>query len=175
MNSTESMTFQEVEAILRIIDATPHGGQVDITLGGMNLKVSKEISSNGKSDVAPGTPVQSISAVAPVEVSEPAAAAESEAQNAVAATAPAAEGVTVIEAPMTGVFYRQPTPDAEPFVVVGQHVNEGDVVAIVEVMKLMNRLSSPVSGTVSAIRGNNEQLVEHGQVLFEITADEESK
>jgi acetyl-CoA carboxylase biotin carboxyl carrier protein len=72
---------------------------------------------------------------------------------------------TVIESPSVGLFWRAPAPGAPPFVEVGQHVAAGDTVAIVEVMKLMNHVVSPVAGVVHSIFPENGAAVEFGQPL----------
>ena len=71
---------------------------------------------------------------------------------------------------MVGTFYRAPAPEAPPFVEVGDNVRPGQVLCILEAMKLMNELESEVSGVVRKILVENGQPVEYGQVLFEIEA-----
>ena len=73
---------------------------------------------------------------------------------------------TPIEAPMVGVFYAAPSPDSEPYVSVGSTVNKGDVVCIIEAMKLMNEVTSEKSGVITEICVENGQVVEYGQPLF---------
>jgi acetyl-CoA carboxylase biotin carboxyl carrier protein len=70
--------------------------------------------------------------------------------------------------PMVGTFYRAPSPEAPPFVDVGDQVRPGQTLCILEAMKLMNELQSEVSGTVRAILVENGSPVEYGQPLFEI-------
>ncbi len=71
-----------------------------------------------------------------------------------------------VTAPMVGTFYRAPAPDAEPFVKEGDKVEVGQVLCIIEAMKLMNEIKSEVSGVVEKILVENGQPVEYGQVLF---------
>ncbi|HKX37914.1 MAG TPA: acetyl-CoA carboxylase biotin carboxyl carrier protein, partial [Burkholderiales bacterium] len=78
---------------------------------------------------------------------------------------PVPEG-KVIKAPMVGTFYRSSSPDAKPFVEVGQAVKEGETVCIIEAMKLMNEIEADAAGTVKAILVENGQPVEYGQPLF---------
>lgn len=73
-----------------------------------------------------------------------------------------------VTSPMVGTFYKAPSPDAKPFVEVGQTVSKGDVVCIVEAMKLMNEIESEVSGKVVEICVEDGQPVEFGQVLMYI-------
>ena len=86
---------------------------------------------------------------------------------AVAATPTANEAhLLTIEAPMVGTFYRAPSPDAQPFVRDGDRVKKGQVVCIIEAMKLMNEIESKVAGRVVKVLVENTQPVEYGQPLF---------
>ena len=73
---------------------------------------------------------------------------------------------TVIKSPMVGTFYRSPAPDAPPFAEVGQDVDSGQVLCIIEAMKLMNEIKSEVSGRVVEVLVENGDPVEFGQGLF---------
>ena len=79
--------------------------------------------------------------------------------------APIVKGIP-ITSPMVGTFYTSPSPDAEPFVKIGQTIKEGDIVCIVEAMKLMNEIESDVSGKIIEICVKDGQPVEFGQVLM---------
>ena len=109
--------------------------------------------------VAPVAPVAS----APVQAAAP-AAGQTPAQ-ASAASEPAKKG-TPITSPMVGTFYKSPSPDADAFVSVGQSIKTGDVVCIVEAMKMMNEIKSEISGKVVEICVEDGQPVEFGQVLM---------
>jgi len=80
-------------------------------------------------------------------------------------------GMVEITSPIVGTFYRAPAPDADPYVKVGEQIEEGQVVCIVEAMKLMNEIQSEVSGRVAKILVENAQPVEFGQVMFIIHPD----
>jgi acetyl-CoA carboxylase biotin carboxyl carrier protein len=82
--------------------------------------------------------------------------------------APAAAGWHEVKAPLVGTFYRAPAPDAEPFVEEGDRVEINDKLCIVEAMKIMNEIESPVRGIVREICPKNKATVEFGQVLFRI-------
>ena len=84
------------------------------------------------------------------------------------APAPAAAGKDV-PAPMVGVVYLQANPDADPYVQVGDSVKKGQVLCLIEAMKLMNEIVAPQDGVVSAILVENENIVEYGQALFRIS------
>ncbi|MBR2176661.1 MAG: acetyl-CoA carboxylase biotin carboxyl carrier protein [Clostridia bacterium] len=78
-----------------------------------------------------------------------------------------AEG-TAVESPMVGVFYAAPSPDSDPYVSVGSKVNKGDVLCLIEAMKLMNEVTAEKSGEIAEICVENGQVVEYGQPLFRI-------
>jgi acetyl-CoA carboxylase biotin carboxyl carrier protein len=73
-----------------------------------------------------------------------------------------------VKSPMVGTFYRSASPGTKPFVEIGDSVEAGDVLCIVEAMKLMNEIEADVSGTVKAVLAENGQAVEYGQPLFVI-------
>lgn len=109
--------------------------------------------------VMPAAPVPAPAAPANVPAETPAAAQETENDM------PAGN---VVKSPLVGTFYAAPSEDAEPFVKVGDSVKEGQVLAIVEAMKLMNEIESDFTGTVKEILVENGQGVEFGQPLFVI-------
>jgi acetyl-CoA carboxylase biotin carboxyl carrier protein len=88
------------------------------------------------------------------------------------ASAPADElsappaNVKKIVAPLTGVFYRSPSPDAEPYVQLGDRVEAGDVICILEAMKLFNEIQSDYAGTIARVVPGNGELVSQGEDLF---------
>ena len=82
--------------------------------------------------------------------------------------APASPAQT-LKAPMAGVFYQAPSPEADPFVSIGQQVSTGDVLCIIESMKMMNEVTSTMSGTVREIRVANADAVATGTALFVIS------
>lgn len=81
---------------------------------------------------------------------------------------PVTEGIkgTPVKAPLIGTFYCAPAPDEKPFVEVGQSVKQGDVVGIIEAMKLMNEITAPADGVVKSILAENGNMVEYGEVLM---------
>ena len=112
--------------------------------------------------VIPAAPV----AAAPAAPATEAAPAAGEAY--AAETADALPAGNIVKSPLVGTFYAAPAEDAEPFVKVGDSVKEGQVLAIVEAMKLMNEIESDFTGTVAEILVENGQAVEYGQPLFVI-------
>lgn len=112
--------------------------------------------------------VQTVAVAAPAVTAAPVVAA-APATPAAAAPAPAEEPVVqgkTVTSPMVGTFYRAPNPGAEPFVKVGDHVEVGQTLGIIEAMKLLNEIEAETSGTVKEICVENAQPVEFGQPLF---------
>ncbi len=141
-------------------------------------KLAKVLSETGLTEISLEDGEQAITlrkdvivASAPAAVAAPVVAAPVSAPvaqapvSAAEASAPAKKG-TPITSPMVGTFYKAPSPDSDPFVSVGSSVNQGDVVCIVEAMKMMNEIESEVSGKVIEICVEDGQPVEFGQVLM---------
>jgi acetyl-CoA carboxylase biotin carboxyl carrier protein len=78
------------------------------------------------------------------------------------------EGLIVVKSPMVGTFYRAPAPDADPFVAEGDRVSRGQVLCIIEAMKIMNEIECEHAGTVAAIHVENAAPVEYGQPIFSL-------
>jgi acetyl-CoA carboxylase biotin carboxyl carrier protein len=105
---------------------------------------------------------------APAPVAAPVAAAPvAAAAEAAAPAAPKLNG-TVVRSPMVGTFYRAASPTSGNFVEVGQSVKKGDILCIVEAMKMMNHIEAETSGVIESILGENGQPVEYDQPLFTI-------
>lgn len=106
---------------------------------------------------------------------QPAPAVASETQAATAQTKPPPqqpqEELVDIKASLVGTFYATSTPDSEPYVEVGSHVDSQKVVCIIEAMKVMNEIKAETSGTIVEILVTNGQAVEYGQVLFRVKPD----
>jgi acetyl-CoA carboxylase biotin carboxyl carrier protein len=145
----------DLRKLKKLIDLVQESGiaELEITEGEEKVKIVK----GGAVTVASAQPV-AVAAAPVAAAAVPAAAAATEPE-------PGQEG-HVVKAPMVGTFYRSPSPDAKPFVEVGQAVKEGDTICIVEAMKLMNEIEADASGVVKAILVENGQPVEYGQPLF---------
>ena len=76
--------------------------------------------------------------------------------------------IVEIKSPMVGVYYASPSPDAKPFVSVGSKVKKGDVLCIIEAMKLMNEITAEVDGEIVDVCAENGQVVEYAQILFKV-------
>lgn len=138
-------------------------------------KLAKVIAENSLTEISLEDGEQAITlrkevVVAPAAVA-PVAAPAAQPAPAQAAAAPATEPAKKgkpLTSPMVGTFYSAPSPEAKPFVEVGQTISQGDVVCIVEAMKLMNEIESEFSGKIVEICVKDGQPVEFGQVLMYI-------
>ena len=81
------------------------------------------------------------------------------------------EGLHIVTSPIVGTFYRSPSPEAESFINIGDRIGKGDVLCIVEAMKLMNEIESDVEGIVARIYPQNGQPIEYGEKLFAVKLD----
>jgi acetyl-CoA carboxylase biotin carboxyl carrier protein len=148
-----SLTGAEVAEILRLLESSSFD-ELELEMNGVKLLLRR-----GSAAAAPRTPQASAPAAA--KSSPPASTA------APPATSDAGEG-EVVTAPLLGTFYRAPKPGAPPFVEVGSEVEENTVIAIIEVMKLMNTVRAGRRGRVTAILASDGTLVEYGQPLLRI-------
>jgi len=157
------------EEVTLLVDAFEQAGWTEMVLHLDGTRL--ELSSTGR-------PPQASGAAAPAPVSPPPGASGAPAPSPPAdapapAPAPAApaHGLHEVLAPSVGIFYRAPEPGAPPFVEAGRHVEPGDVVCIVEVMKLMNHVTAGLAGVVREVHVENGTMIEHGQRLFSIEVD----
>ena len=168
----------KVEQILQLIDAVSVSELTEFKYENDGVKLSLKKTTGKEVTVIPAAPVAPapipaapipMAAPAPTPAATPAAASVGAAETASAAETPAAPAGNVVKSPLVGTFYAAPAEDAAPFVKVGDSVKEGQVLAIVEAMKLMNEIESDFSGTVTEILVENGQVVEFGQPLFVIS------
>jgi acetyl-CoA carboxylase biotin carboxyl carrier protein len=134
----------------------------------------KVVVRRGQAPVAQGlAQAAPVAMPAPVSPAAPAAATSQAAPAPAAPAAPAAAGAAdkpghVVTSPLVGTFYRAPSPDSPPFVEIGSTVKKGQVLCIVEAMKIMNEIESDVEGKVAEIHAANATPVEFGEKLFRI-------
>ena len=146
----------DIRKIRTLIDMVKESGvgEIEITQGDESIRIS-----GAATQVVQAAPVVQAAAPAPVAAA-PAAAPEA---------APAADATPAghqVKSPMVGTFYRASSPTAPSFAEVGQSVNVGDVLCIVEAMKMMNQIESDKAGVIKAILVDNEDPVEFDQPLF---------
>jgi len=150
----------DLRKLKKLIDLVEESGiaELEITEGEEKVRISRNNSTNAPA-TATVTQVAAPATSAPVVPGAPAVTGEP------AAAAP--EG-HVLKSPMVGTYYHAPTPGAKAFVEVGQTVNEGDTVCIIEAMKLLNEIEADRSGVIKAILVENGQPVEYGHPLMVI-------
>jgi acetyl-CoA carboxylase biotin carboxyl carrier protein len=155
-----------VKKLLEMLDESTVDSMEISSDKGMRIRLSKTPVSRGAVQIA-------APAAAPVAMAAPAAAAPAAAPAAAAAAAApaAASNLTDVKSPMVGTFYGSPEPGAKAYVTVGQQIKKGQVLCIIEAMKIMNEIESEVSGTVVEINATDAHPVEYGQVLFRVSAN----
>jgi acetyl-CoA carboxylase biotin carboxyl carrier protein len=148
----------DLRKLKKLIDLVQESGiaELEITEGEEKVRISRS-----------GGSVQSAVMAMP-QLAQPMAAPAAAPAVAAEAPAPAEPEGHVVKSPMVGTFYRSPSPGAKPFVEIGQTVNAGDTLCIIEAMKLLNEIEADVAGTVKAVLVENGQPVEYGQPLFVI-------
>ncbi len=149
----------DIRKIKKLIELVEESGiaELEISEGEESVRISRNFS--GQVTAAP----QMIMPQAAAQVAAPVAAAPAAAAAHAADAAPSGH---LIRSPMVGSFYRSSSPEAKPFVEVGQHVNVGDTLCIVEAMKMMNQIESDKAGVIKAILVENGQAVEFDEPLF---------
>lgn len=158
----ERLTYDDVLRIVELVKTTAFR-EFRLKVGEIEVHLRR---ADGAARAEAGAPAAA--APAPAPASGPAAPA---ARHAGEETYPAGAGL--VRAPMVGMFYRAPAPDAPPFVEVGDRVEADTTVGIIEVMKLMNSIPAEVRGVVTRIVAGNAQAVEYGEVLMVIQPDPE--
>jgi acetyl-CoA carboxylase biotin carboxyl carrier protein len=149
------MDIRKVKKLIELLDESGIA-EIEITEGEESVRISRY----GQS--------------APAMVAAPAPAIQAAPAAAGSATAIAAPAVEIeddgylVQAPMVGTYYGASSPGAAPYVQVGDRINEGDTLCIIEAMKMMNQIEAEVSGVVKSIRVQNGEPVEYGQTLFVI-------
>jgi len=167
---TYSLTYKEMLEILKILDESPCQ-ELRLELEGFKLEIIKgKEPSHPSGGVSPG-PASADPLPGGMKAREEQAPKTGKMEEIPGAGAPAAGEIskvsgTEVKSPLAGTFYRAPAPGARPFVEVGDAVDAGEQVGIVEVMKLMNSIKTPVKGIVRQILAENETTVKMGQTLM---------
>ena len=144
--------LHELKRLIRLVQRTGIG-ELELNSGGRSVRISATPANGGAAHAVvagPAAPAAPAAALAAAEVP----------------IAPPASNQKAVVSPMVGTFYRSPAPDADPFVEVGDVVEVGQTVCIIEAMKLMNEIEAETKGRVAQILVENAQPVEFGQKLF---------
>jgi len=152
------MDIRKVKKLIELLDESGIA-EIEITEGDDSVRISRYSAAGQAAPVA--THIAAAPAPTPTVAAPAAAPAEVE------------EDGFEISAPMVGTYYAASSPGAAPYVQVGDRINEGDTICIIEAMKMMNQIESEVSGVVKSIRLQNGEPVEFGQTLFVIDQRDE--
>ena len=144
------MDIRKVKKLIELLEESEIG-EIEIHEGEESVRVSR-VGSTTTVVTQPGAPVAAAAATASATAPEKREELEADGH--------------VVKAPMVGIFYQSGSPGKPPFVEIGQSVRKGDVLCIIEAMKLMNQIEADVSGVVARILVENGDPVEYGQPLF---------
>ena len=163
-----SINFQELRELLKTIAQTDitelnlKNDQFELTVKKGTTLIAAKVNTTPQQEIPipQNTPVIQQEVAAPEVIAEPSTVTASDDKKWVDITSP-----------MVGTFYSAPAPDEEPFVRVGDRINKGDTVCIIEAMKLMNEIEGEISGQVMEITVQNGEPVEFGQTIMRIDPD----
>jgi acetyl-CoA carboxylase biotin carboxyl carrier protein len=160
------LDLKELKEILQILEEKEIA-EFELEEEGMKLRIRKAsaASSNHAAGVAAPAPFPNPVANNPAP---PVAAAPAPSPAAPAPPAKQAEDLVVVRSPMVGTFFRAPDPNSPPFVNTGDRVKVGQVLCIIEAMKLMNEIEAEVAGEIAKVHHENGQPVQYGEALFSI-------
>ena len=154
------MDIRKIKKLIELLEES-NIGELEIKEGEESVRIARNSGTTQYFSAPPQGYPAAPPAYAPAPAAAPAAAA------APVAAAPVVTG-HVVKSPMVGTFYRSASPGSKPFVDVGQSVNSGDTLCIIEAMKLLNEIDADQAGVIKAILVENGQPVEFGQPLFVI-------
>ena len=158
------MDVREIKEILKLLEEQSIT-EFELEQEGVKLRICRQAASN---HAAPPPPEPTPARVVPARPVPVAAAPAASGPAPVPSAVEAAENETVVKSPIVGTFYRSPDPNAPAFVSVGDRVKVGQVLCIIEAMKLMNEIEAEIAGEVLRIHPENGQPVQYGDPLFTI-------
>jgi acetyl-CoA carboxylase biotin carboxyl carrier protein len=161
-----TLSYQDVVEVLRLVRESQSLASFALEVGEMKLHVVRCGGGEAGAQAVPAAPAATLAMTAPVTV-----AAAQPVSVAAAPVVPAVvtddeTGTVAVRAPLLGIFYRRPSPEAPAFVEEGDVVGVDDTVALIEVMKLFSTVTAGVRGRVVKILAENAAMVEHGQTLM---------
>jgi len=157
------MDISEIRKLIRLVQQSDVT-EIEVTEGDSTVRISRQ----GMVAAAPAM-AQPMTAQPAMMAAAPVVAGQVPATTGAEATTPEEDGEHVVKSPMVGTFYAASSPDDAPFVSAGTSVKKGDVLCIVEAMKLMNEIEAEYDGTVDKVLAKNGEPLEYGQPLFVIT------
>ena len=146
------MDIRKIKKLIELLDESGVA-EIEIHEGEESVRISRH---------GPAPAMMPAQEYAMMPAPAPAAPAAAEIPAPAVAEAPTGHEV---KAPMVGTYYSAPSPGAAPFIEIGQHVNKGDTICIIEAMKLLNQIEADVSGTVKSICVENGEPLEYGQTI----------
>ncbi len=155
------MDENTIRKLIRLVEESDID-QLEVSRWGRKIKITRRLTGNNGNSAAPAY-IQPTPAYHPPSQTAPSVSAAPAVESK---PSDADKKYVEIKSPMVGTFYAAPAPDAPPYVKAGDRVSVGQVVCIVEAMKLMNEIESEVSGTIARVLVENAKPVEFGQVLF---------
>lgn len=181
------LNFEQIKELIELVAEHRLGG-LELERAGLRLKIKGEHNAASPPAAAGAGGAAFLNAgglpalpAAPPSGATPAATPSEDAQGALRPASSPTAGATdedelpedahVLYSPIVGTFYAAPSPETDPFVQVGDHVEQGQVLCIVEAMKLMNEIEADVSGKILKIYPKNSQAVEFGEPLFVVQPD----
>jgi acetyl-CoA carboxylase biotin carboxyl carrier protein len=157
-----------VKKLVDMIDASSVDSIEISSDKGMKIRISKTSQQRATVQMAPQMQMPQMAA-APVAPAAPAASDTMTAKETATAKAEAAKSRWLeVKSPMVGTYYSSPEPGAKPYLTVGDRISKGQILCIIEAMKIMNEIESEFDGVVMEILAQNSHPVEYGQVLFRI-------
>ena len=151
------MDFNEIKKLIELVENASIS-HLSLDENGTKIEIKKEFAQTTSVVLPQHAPIAS-PAQAPIAVPKTSVENKIEEED---------DNTVNITAQMVGTYYNSPSPDAPPFVKVGDKIEKGKVICIIEAMKLFNEIESDISGIVKEICVNNEQAVEFGQILFKL-------
>jgi len=153
------MDIRKVKKLIELLKESGVG-EIEINEGEDSVRISREPTIKSIPDKEAQVTLQSEKE----EISEEKPSSVSQKKK----TSPLSQNEFEVLSPMVGTFYASPSPEAPPYIQVGDHVKEGDTLCIIEAMKMMNQIEADVSGTIKSIRIQNGDPVEYDQIIFVI-------
>lgn len=156
------MDIRKVKKLIELLEESGIG-EIEIKEGEESVRISRGVSGAP----VPAAPPMNYAAPPPPPAAPSAPAAPAPAAESSSADSSDSDG-NIVRSPMVGTFYRSPSPSSASFVEVGKTVKAGDVLCIIEAMKMMNQIEADVSGTIEKVLVENGEPVEFDQPLFSI-------
>ncbi len=159
------MDIRKIKKLIELLDESGVA-EIEIREGEESVRISRYGAAVPAAPAAVASPATSI--VPPSAVATPSPGPVVEPESPSGPESEALPSGHVVKSPMVGTYYRSPSPGAKAFVEVGSRVEVGDVLCIIEAMKILNQIEADIAGEVKAILGENGQPVEYGQPIFVI-------